>query len=90
MNDEVLAGSQVERDDLSGETEAGGNGTQAPDPEEAASYLENALATYQEAQAALDRGLMAGLVRGGELKFRQRITEGADSCRACLEGVRCA
>jgi len=33
---------------------------------------------------------MAGLARGGELSFRQRITEGADSCRACLEGVRCA
>jgi hypothetical protein len=40
--------------------------------------------------SALDRGLMAGLARGGELSFRQRITEGADSCRACLEGVRCA
>jgi hypothetical protein len=37
--------------------------------------------------SALDRGLMAGLARGGELRFRQRITEGADSCRACLEGV---
>ena len=46
----------VEQDDLAGETEAGENGAQAPDPEEAASYLENALATYQEAQAALDRG----------------------------------
>ena len=40
--------------------------------------------------SALDRGLMAGLARGGELQFQQRITEGADSCRACLEGVRCA
>ena len=40
--------------------------------------------------SALDRGLMAGLARGGELRFRQRITEGADSCRACLEGVSCA
>ena len=40
--------------------------------------------------SALDRGLMAGLARGGELRFRQRITEGADSCRACLEGARCA
>jgi len=27
--------------------------------------------------SALDRGLMAGLARGGELSFRQRITEGA-------------
>ena len=40
--------------------------------------------------SALDRGLMAGLARGGELRFRQRITEGADSCRACLEGASCA
>jgi hypothetical protein len=40
--------------------------------------------------SALDRGLMAGLARGGELHFRQRITEGAESCRACLEGARCA
>jgi hypothetical protein len=37
--------------------------------------------------SAMDRGLMAGLARGGELRFRQRITEGADSCRACLEGA---
>jgi hypothetical protein len=37
--------------------------------------------------SALDRGLMAGLAAGGELRFQQRITEGADSCRACLEGV---
>jgi hypothetical protein len=40
--------------------------------------------------SALDRGLMAGLARGGELRFRSRITEGADSCRACLEGASCA
>jgi hypothetical protein len=40
--------------------------------------------------SALDRGLMAGLARGGELRFRQRITEGAESCRACLEGASCA
>jgi hypothetical protein len=40
--------------------------------------------------SALDRGLMAGLARGGELRFRQRITEGADSCRACLEEASCA
>ncbi|TFG89426.1 MAG: hypothetical protein E4H17_00735 [Gemmatimonadales bacterium] len=40
--------------------------------------------------SALDRGLMAGLARGGELRFRQRITEGADSCRACLKEARCA
>ena len=40
--------------------------------------------------SALDRGLMAGLARGGELRFRQRITEGAADCRACLEGGNCA
>jgi hypothetical protein len=37
--------------------------------------------------SALDRGLMAGLARGGELRFRQRLTEGADRCLACLEGA---
>jgi hypothetical protein len=34
--------------------------------------------------SALDRGLLAGLTGGGVLEFRQRITEGADSCRACF------
>ena len=34
--------------------------------------------------SALDRGLLAGLTEGGVLEFRQRITEGADSCRACF------
>ena len=34
--------------------------------------------------SALDRGLLAGLTGGGELEFRQRITEGADACRACF------
>jgi hypothetical protein len=34
--------------------------------------------------SALDRGLLAGLTEGGLLEFRQRITEGADSCRACF------
>jgi hypothetical protein len=39
--------------------------------------------------SALDRGLLAGLTGGGLLEFRQRITEGADSCRACFtEGQR--
>jgi hypothetical protein len=39
--------------------------------------------------SALDRGLLAGLAGGGVLEFRQRITEGADSCRACFkEGAR--
>jgi hypothetical protein len=34
--------------------------------------------------SALDEGLVAGLSRGLELKFHQRITEGSDSCRARL------
>jgi hypothetical protein len=38
--------------------------------------------------SALDRGLLAGLTGGGLLEFRQRITEGADSCRACFTGGR--
>lgn len=40
--------------------------------------------------SALDRGLMAGLAHGGDLQFRQRITEGADSCKACLGSAACA
>jgi hypothetical protein len=39
--------------------------------------------------SALDRGLLAGLTGDGVLEFSQRITEGADCCRACLiEGKR--
>ncbi len=38
-----------------------------------------------ELVSAMDRGLLAGLTSGGELRFRERITEGARSCRACLE-----
>jgi hypothetical protein len=38
--------------------------------------------------SALDRGLLAGLTGGGLLEFRQRITEGADSCRACFTEER--
>jgi len=38
--------------------------------------------------SALDRGLVAGLTRGGELEFRQRLTEGASACRACVTGGR--
>ena len=34
--------------------------------------------------SALDRGLLAGLTGGGVLEFRQRITEGAECCRACF------
>jgi hypothetical protein len=37
--------------------------------------------------SALDRGLLAGLTGGAVLEFRQRITEGASSCRACLAGL---
>ncbi len=46
----------VEQDDLAGAAEPGKNGAQTPEREEAGAYLEDALATYQEAQAALDRG----------------------------------
>jgi hypothetical protein len=35
--------------------------------------------------SALDRGLLAGLAGGGELDFRQRLTEGACCCRAHFE-----
>jgi hypothetical protein len=37
--------------------------------------------------SGLDRGLLAGLSNGGDLRFSGRITEGAGSCRARLEGV---
>lgn len=37
--------------------------------------------------SAMDRGLLAGLSNGGELRFHRRLTEGSDSCRARLEGV---
>ena len=37
--------------------------------------------------SALDRGLLAGLAGGGELRFAQRLTEGACCCRAYLEGA---
>jgi hypothetical protein len=36
--------------------------------------------------SALDRGLLAGLSGGGELRFDQRLTEGACCCRAHFEG----
>lgn len=35
--------------------------------------------------SALDRGLLAGLSGGGDLRFSQRITEGAACCRAVLD-----
>jgi hypothetical protein len=35
--------------------------------------------------SSLDRGLLAGLAGGGELAFRQRLTEGACCCRAHFE-----
>jgi hypothetical protein len=38
--------------------------------------------------SSLDKGLLAGLSGGGELKFFQRITENRDSCRALLKGMQ--
>jgi predicted ArsR family transcriptional regulator len=38
--------------------------------------------------SALDRGLMAGLAGGGELRFAQRLTEGARCCQAHFEKGR--
>jgi hypothetical protein len=35
--------------------------------------------------AALDEGILAGLAGGGALRFRRRITEGEDACRARFE-----
>jgi hypothetical protein len=32
--------------------------------------------------SALDAGILSGLAGGGELEFAQRLTEGADGCRA--------
>ena len=32
--------------------------------------------------SALDEGILSGLAGGGELKFTERLTEGADCCRA--------
>ncbi|MCJ7486279.1 MAG: L-2-amino-thiazoline-4-carboxylic acid hydrolase [Candidatus Aminicenantes bacterium] len=32
--------------------------------------------------SALDAGILSGLAGGGELEFAQRLTEGADCCRA--------
>jgi hypothetical protein len=37
--------------------------------------------------SALDRGLLAGLAGGGELRFEQRLTEGACCCRAHFVGA---
>ncbi|MCD8361743.1 MAG: hypothetical protein LUC98_02070 [Lachnospiraceae bacterium] len=38
--------------------------------------------------SAIDQGIFAGIYRGGKLTFRQRITEGQDTCRATLRRVR--
>jgi hypothetical protein len=38
--------------------------------------------------SALDRGLIAGLTKGGDLQFCQRLTEGARCCRAYVNGGR--
>lgn len=35
--------------------------------------------------SALDEGIIAGLLGGGELRFEQRITEGSPCCRAFFE-----
>ena len=41
--------------------------------------------------SSLDAGLLAGLTGGAQLTFSERITEGADRCRACLAaGARAA
>ena len=54
----------LEQDDLSGEAPAERNGNGSPDKEESAAALEDALVSYQEGQAALDRGdLDAALAR---------------------------
>jgi hypothetical protein len=34
--------------------------------------------------SSLDEGLLVGLAGGGKLSFSQRISEGAECCRACL------
>jgi hypothetical protein len=36
--------------------------------------------------SSLDRGLLAALTGGGEMKFRERLTEGAAACLACITG----
>ena len=41
-----------------------------------------------EVISALDRGVLSGLSNGGELRFCQRLTEGAASCRATFEGAK--
>ncbi len=38
--------------------------------------------------SALDRGLLAGLTGGGEMRFQQRLTEGSPACRAGVTGGR--
>lgn len=72
----------VEQDDLAEETEAGRNGAQTPEREEAVAYLEEALATYQEAQASLDRGetetALAKLDEAYGLILKARTTPDSD------------
>jgi membrane-bound lytic murein transglycosylase D len=72
----------VEQDDLAEETEAGRNGAQTPEREEAVAYLEDALATYQEAQASLDRGetetALAKLDEAYGLILKARTTPDSD------------
>jgi membrane-bound lytic murein transglycosylase D len=75
----------VEQEDLAEETESGRNGAQTPEREEAAAYLEDALATYQEAQAALDRGetetALAKLDEAYGLILKARTEPDSDLCQ---------
>jgi membrane-bound lytic murein transglycosylase D len=75
----------VEQDDLAEETEAGRNGARTPEREEAAAYLEDALATYQEAQSALDRGetetALAKLDEAYGLILKARTAPDSDLCQ---------
>ena len=81
----VAALPVVEQDDLAEETEAGKNGAQTPEREEAAAYLEEALATYQEALAALDLGetetALAKLDEAYGLILKARAAPDSDLCQ---------
>jgi membrane-bound lytic murein transglycosylase D len=75
----------VEQEDLAEETNAGRNGAQTPEREESAAILEDALATYQEAQAALDRGetetALAKLDEAYGLILKARTAPDSDLCQ---------
>ncbi len=36
--------------------------------------------------SAVDQGIFAGVYQGGDLVFRERITEGHEACTACMQG----